>query len=424
MFSAPIIFSLIFVLILALLVKGAHHRSVIAMFGALLTIACGLGLGIFNMDDVAVSISSDIDTILLIIGSMILCESLGRAGLFQYIGLNMVINIGRSIRWLAAVMLMLTVILAAFLENITAMIIIGALTLSLERRLEIDLSEMICYEAIFTNIGGQMLLISSIPNLVVADGFDIGFSRFAIIGAPLSLILMAVSIYMVAERLKYIPLKKNLDIDPWSAVEDRDVFYRSVVIFAIVMILFVLNDIIHIGMGLIAISGAVAMLILSGEDPESIFRSIDWGTIFFLISFFVIVGGLERSGSLMIFAESLSRLFQIEPALAYVFNLLICGLASAFVDNVPITITLIPVTKYIAADLGLDTEILAWSLIFGANLGGNFTPIGSPSNIIAIGMLKRKGKNINFLEWFRKYAIFPCIHLFLAGLYMGLLVVT
>ncbi|HDM88879.1 MAG TPA: hypothetical protein ENG65_02680, partial [Candidatus Bathyarchaeota archaeon] len=91
---------------------------------------------------------------------------------------------------------------------------------------------------------------------------------------------------------------------------------------------------------------------------------------------------------------------------------------------VPITITLIPVTKYIAANLGLDVEALAWSMIFGANLGGNFTPIGSPSNIIAIGMLKRKGKNISFREWFRKYAIFPCIHLFLAGLYTGLLVVT
>ena len=424
MLSAPIIFSLIFALILVLLVKGVYHRSVIAMLGALLTVACGLGLGIFDMDDVAVFISSNSDTILLIIGSMILCESLGRAGLFQYIGLNMVINIGRSIRWFAAVMLILTVILAAFLENITAMLIIGALTLSLERRLEIDLSDLICYEAIFTNIGGQMLMISSIPNLVVADSFNIGFSRFAIIGIPLSLILMVISIYMVAKRLKSSPLKESLDIDPWSAVEDKSVFYRSIAIFVIVIVLFVLNDIIHIGMGLIAIGGAVAMLILSGEDPESVFRGLDWGTIFFLISFFVIVGGLERSGSLAIFAQSLSGLFQLMPAFAYAFNLLVCGLASAFIDNVPITITLIPVTKYIAANLGLDTEALAWSMIFGANLGGNFTPIGSPSNIIAIGMLKRKGKNISFWEWFRKYTIFPCIHLFLAGLYTGLLVVT
>ena len=419
-----IIFSIIFALILILLVTGSYHRSVVAMLGALLIIAFGLEYGVFGTQDVVGFVFDNADTIALVVGSMILCEALGRSGLFQFVGLSLISNIGKSIRWFAAIMLLLTVFLSAFLNNITAMLIVGALTLSLEKRLEMDFSELIIYEAIFTNIGGLMLMISSIPNLIVAGEFNIGFSRFAVVCIPLSLILTVVSIYMVMRRMKTVaPLKENLEIDPWSAVKDKKVFYRASLIFILVMIFFVLNDILHIGLGLIAIGGATAMLILSGEEPESIFRDIDWGTIFFLVSFFIIVGGMEKSGVLEVFAQDVSAVFLLIPPLAYLFTILVCGAASAFIDNIPITITLIPIIKYISDKVGLSIETLAWSMVFGANLGGNFTPIGSPSIIIATGMLKRKGKNISFYEWFRKYAVFPCVHLLLAGLYTILLVV-
>jgi len=419
-----IIFSLIFALILILLVTGSYHRSVVAMLGALLVIAFGLEYGVFGTSDIVGFVFDNADTIALIIGSMILCEALGRSGLFQFIGLSLVSNVGKSIRWFAAIMLLLTVFLSAFLNNITAMLIIGALTLSLEKRLEMDLSELIIYEAIFTNIGGLMLMISSIPNLIVAGEFNIGFSRFAIVCIPLSLILTVLSLYMVMRRMKTAtPLKEDLEIDPWSAVKDKKVFYRASLIFILVMIFFVLNDVVHVGLGLIAIGGATAMLILSGEEPESVFRDIDWGTIFFLVSFYIIVGGMAQSGVLNAFAEDISVIFFLIPALAYFFSILVCGVTSAFIDNIPITITLIPITKYLSTKVGLNIETLAWSIVFGANLGGNLTPIGSPSNIIAAGMLKRKRKNISFHEWFREYAIFPCVHLLLASLYTILLVV-
>ncbi|RLI21868.1 hypothetical protein DRO54_02595 [Candidatus Bathyarchaeota archaeon] len=419
-----IIFSLIFTLILLLLFTGSYHRSVVAMLGALLVIAFGWEYGIFSPQSAADYVFKNAETIVLVIGSMILCEALGRSGLFQFIGLSLISNIGKSIRWFTAIMLLLTVILSAFLNNITAMLIIGALTLSLEKRLELDLSELIIYEAIFTNIGGLMLMISSIPNLIVAGEFGIGFSSFAATCIPLTLLLTVVSIYLVIKRMKNVtPLKEDLEINPWSAVKDKRIFYRASLIFTLVMILFVLNDVVHIGLGLIAIAGATAMLILSGEEPESVFRDIDWGTIFFLVSFYVIIGGMEQSGVLTLFAQDLSMILAIIPAIAYFLNIWISGAASAFIDNIPITITLIPIVKYLSSSLGLSLGVLAWSMVFGANLGGNFTPIGSPSIIIATGMLKKKGMNIGFHEWIKKYGIFPAIHLLLASIYTVLLVV-
>jgi len=394
------------------------------MLGALLVIGFGLEYGVFGTRDVVGFVFDNAETVALVVGSMILCEALGRSGLFQFIGLSLVSNIGKSIRWFAAIMLLLTVFLSAFLNNITAMLMMGALTLSLEKRLKLDLSELLIYEAIFTNLGGLMLMVSSIPNLVVAGEFNIGFSRFALTCAPLSLLLTIVSIYFVMRRMKNATsLKEDLEIDPWSAVEDKKIFYRASIIFTLVMVLFVLNDVVHIGLGLIAVGGATVMLVLSGEDPESVFRDIDWGTVFFLISFYVIVGGMEQSGALTTFAQDVSLLFFMVPALAYFFNIWISGTTSAFIDNIPITLTLIPVAKYLSKTVGLNLETLAWSMVFGANLGGNLTPIGSPSNIIAVGMLKKKGMNIGFHEWLKKYAILPCIHLVLASLYTLLLVV-
>ncbi len=422
--AITIIFSLIFALILLLLFTGSYHRSIVAMLGALLVIAFGWEYGVFSPQNAADYVFKNAETIVLVIGSMILCEALGRSGLFQFIGLSLVSNIGKSIKWFTAIMLLLTVILSAFLNNITAMLIVGALTLSLEKRLGLDLSELIIYEAIFTNIGGLMLMISSIPNLIVAGEFGIGFSSFAAICIPLALLLTVVSIYMVIKRMKTaVPLKEDLEINPWSAVKDKRIFYRASFIFTLVMVFFVLNDVVHIGLGLIAIAGATAMLILSGEEPESIFRDIDWGTIFFLVSFYVIVGGMEQSGVLTAFAQDLSVILAVIPALTYFLNIWISGAASSFIDNIPITITLIPIVKYLSSSMGLNLGILAWSMIFGANLGGNFTPIGSPSIIIATGMLKKKGVNIGFHEWIRKYGIFPLVHLVLASLYTILLVV-
>ena len=425
--TVTVIFSLIFTLIILLLVAGRYHRSVVAMLGALLVIAFGGIYNVFFPSDALTCIINNADTILLVIGSMILCEALGRSGLFQFIGLSMVSNIGRSVRWFVAIMLVLTVILSAFLNNITAMLIIGALTFSLERKLELDLSELIIYEAIFTNVGGLMLMISSIPNLIVAGEYNIGFSRFATICIPLVLLLMIASLYPVLKKFKSIqPFKEGLEIDPWSVVKDKRIFYRASLIFTIVMILFILHDLFpQIQLGLIAMAGAVAMLILSGEDPESIFSDIDWGTIFFLVSFFVIIGAMNdpQVGVLTSFANNLSNVFVAIPGLAYFLNLWVSGIASAFIDNIPITITLIPIVNSLSQSLGLNREILAWSMVFGANLGGNFTPIGSPSIIIAMGMLKKKGINISFHEWIKKYGILPCIHLLLATLYTILLVV-
>jgi Na+/H+ antiporter NhaD/arsenite permease-like protein len=273
-----------------------------------------------------------------------------------------------------------------------------------------------------TNVGGLMFMISSIPNLIVAAQLNVRFIDFVLISMPFALIISLVSLLFILHKTKTNnSSSQQIEVDPWSVVENKSLFYRATIIFVIVIIFFVFDDFIKIPLGLIAISGATIMLVLGGQEPESIFSRIDWGTIFFLTSFYIIVGGLTKSGVLTAFADDVVQILSFNPAMTSNLNLWVCGLSSSFVDNIPMTLTLIPVMEHVSAVTGFSLKILGWGIVFGANLGGNLTPIGSPSNIIALGILKKEGISVSWGEWFHKCVPLVILQLLLASAYVTLL---
>jgi Na+/H+ antiporter NhaD/arsenite permease-like protein len=413
-------------LILIILVTGRYHRSVAALLGAFLTILFGLEYNLFTSQSILNDIIGFIDfnTVLLVLGIMILAEAVAKSGFFEFIGLSIVKTIGGGFRRVSIAFMLLTILFSAVISNITAMIIIGALTVSLARRFRADPTRIIVYESIVTNVGGLMLMISSIPNLIVAAQLKIGFIEFLVISVPLTLILSLVSMLYILRRTKAESSEEQdvqVGVDPWSVVENKTLFYRAATVFVFVIILFILEDFIEIPLGLIAIGGAIAILVLGGQEPESIFSGVDWGTIFFLTSFYIVVGGLGKSGALAVFANGMVQILSFNPGAASSLNIWICGLSSSVIDNIPMTLTLIPVMQHISAVTGFSLKILGWGIVFGANLGGNLTPIGSPSNIIALGILKKEGKSVSWGEWFNKCVPLVLLQLLLATVYVTLL---
>lgn len=413
-------------LILILLVTGRYHRSVAAFLGAFLTILFGLEYNLFTSQNILNEIIGfvDFNTVLLVLGIMILAEAVARSGFFEFIGLSIAKTVGGGFRRVSIAFIVLTILFSAVLSNITTMIIIGALTVSLAKKFKADPTRTILYETMVSNIGGLMLMISSIPNLIVAAQLQIGFIEFFIIGLPLTLILSLVSMFFILRRTKTessADQDVQVEVDPWSVVENKNLFYRAAIVFVFVIILFILEDFINIPLGLIAIGGAIAMLVLGGQEPESIFSGVDWGTIFFLTSFYVVVGGLAKSGALAAFANEVVQILSFNPAMASLLNIWICGISSSVIDNIPMTLTLIPVMEHISAVTGFSLKILGWGIVFGANLGGNLTPIGSASNIIALGILKKEGKSVSWGEWFSRFGPLVLLQLLLATAYVTLL---
>jgi Na+/H+ antiporter NhaD/arsenite permease-like protein len=419
-------FSLLFVLILIILVTGRYHRSVAALLGAFLTVLFGVEYGLFKSTALVNEFVGfiDINTVLLVVGVMILAQAVARSGFFEFIGLSMAKAVGGTFNRVSIAFVVLTTLFSAVISNITAMLIMGALTVSMARKLGADPTRTILNEAIMTNIGGLALMISSIPNLIVASQLKIGFIDFLSVSLPLAVILSLVSIPILTRHTRKEKDKEQnaqVVIDPWSAIENRGLFYRAATVFIVVLILFTFADSLRIPLGLIAMGGATAMLILSGEDPESIFSEIDWGTVFFLTSFYIVVGGLELSGVIAGMATGIIQLSKLNYAITPILGVWSCALPSAIVDNIPMTLTLIPTMKHVSQITGFPLAVLGWAIVFGANLGGNFTPIGSAANIIALGILKKEGKNIGWSSWFRKFGPLAILQLLISTAYVTLL---
>jgi Na+/H+ antiporter NhaD/arsenite permease-like protein len=356
---------------------------------------------------------------------MILAEAVARTGLFEFTALSIAKIFGGDFHRIIISFLLLTVIFSTFLSNITSMIIIGAITISITRQFEIDPTEIILAEALMTNVGGLVLLISSIPNLIVATHVHIGFTEFFRTSFPLAVLISLVTIPILYKKLQpYCNIEHKIEVDPWAVVRDRGLFYRAIFVFICVILGFIFVDFLNVPIGLISISGAIAMLVLGGQEPESIYSEVDWGTVFFLISFYIIIGGLEKSDVLKIFSEEVGYLLSFRPDLASILNIWVCGLSSSLVDNIPITMTLLPVMDIISGLIGVSVKSLSWGIIFGANLGGNLTPIGSPSNIIALGILKKMGNNVSWNKWIGFCAPIVMVQLFLASMYVVFLLVV
>jgi len=420
-----LLFVLIFALVMILLVSDRYHRSVTALLGAFLTIFFASEYGLFNIQELWSELVGfiDLDTVLLVIGVMILAESLARSGLFEFIGLSVAKIVGGGFRRISISFMLLTILFSALLSNITAMIIIGALSVSLAKKFSTDPTDTILYACVMTNVGGLMFMISSIPNLIVAAELNFGFIEFVIISMPFALIISLVSLLFIIRKTKFDSSSspQQIEVDPWEVVENRGLFYRAAIIFVVVIIFFIFDDFIKLPLGLIAIGGAIIMLVLGGQEPESIFSKVDWGTIFFLTSFYIIVGGLSKSGVLTTFADSVVQILSFNPAIASNLNMWVCGVSSSIVDNIPMTLTLIPVMEHVSVVTGFSLKILGWGIVFGANLGGNLTPIGSPSNIIALGILKKEGVSITWGKWFRKCVPIVILQLLLASIYVTFL---
>ena len=415
--AVEMVFALIFLLILLLIFTEAVHRSLAAILGALLITVFGLLYHVFKYEEILGFL--DLHVTLFVLGLFILFEVLREVGLFRFIGIAL-INLTRSPTGYMIIFCILSMLFAAFIENIPAMLIVGSLIITISRELELDPTPYMIASAIFTNIGGIILLISSIPNILAGHAFNITFTRFAEVSAPLALILALVTLglfvkYLTPERSH--PLPSEVRYDPWTAVKDRKSFELSAIIFIATIVALAFHERLMVGMEFIVLGSAIVIMVLTKADVGEVFKRLDWPTLLFLTGFFIVVGGLNKVGLLKLIANRIISICPDQILLTMAFTWL-TGFASALIDNIPLTMAFIPVTQAIITHAKQLTQPLIWGLVFGANLGGSFTPIGSPSNIVALGILERNGCKGFFRRFFKIGAIAALIHLALANLYI------
>ena len=416
------IFIAVFIITYILVFTEKINKTLAALLGAVVAASLGEVFGIFSYETLAGFL--DFETIAILIGMFILTGAGETVGIFKFLAIKVTKASSGKPSILLLTLALLTVFLSSIISNIVAIMIMGSLTMRITKDLKLDPTPYMIIESILANLGGLIFLVSSVPNIMVGFAAEITFLEFLAISGPLSLILLVVSLFVFRRLFKMEATENEQSsiesLDEWSVVKDKQKFYRSVAIMVAVLICFTFADLIGIGLPIIALTGSVFMLLVTGSDIEGALRNIGWSTIFFIMGLFILVGALNELGVLRALAAIFTSGIGGNIPLAILVVLWAGGLFSAFVVDIPATAVLIPIVLEATIILGSGSFLLWWALAFGIGLGANYFPFSSSSTIIGMKILRKK-RHVSIREYIKIVAIVCTIQLLIASLYFLLL---
>jgi Na+/H+ antiporter NhaD/arsenite permease-like protein len=402
---AQILTSLIFLASLWLIFSEKLNRTIVGFLGAMLTVGLGKLLNFFDESRAVAAV--DFNTLGLLLGMMILVALLEPTGFFQFLAVWAGrLSRGHPVRLLVLLGTVTTVV-SMFLDNVTTVVLIAPVTILICEILGINPTPYLMAEALLSDTGGVSTLVGDPPNVLIASAAGFSFNDFLTHSLPVVIVAWFVALWLVRylfrHELAVTPPNTEvvLSLNPRESLEDPKTARRVLIVLCGAILLFFLEEPLHLSPAFVALSSATAALVWVRPDINAVLRRIEWGVLVFFAALFVMVGGLEASGVLGGIVLLLDNLYAI-PSIAFGLVLLwfSAGL-SAFVDNVPITIALIPVLQGLEAH-GVNVQPLWWALAFGAGFGGNGTIIGSTANIIVASISERTRTPITSRLWNRR----------------------
>ncbi|WP_312648858.1 ArsB/NhaD family transporter [Aminipila sp.] len=396
-----ILSAVIFVGAYALIIWDKIDRTIVALAGAVLMIL----LRILNQESAFGYI--DFNTIGLLVSMMLIVMVVKRTGVFEYLAVKTVkIAKGEPIKILILLAL-ITGMLSAFLDNVTTILLILPVTLSIAEDLKVNPIPFIISSVFASNVGGTATLIGDPPNIMIGSEVGLTFVDFlknlGIIILPLLILTTIIFAFIYKGALvTTVECKtKVMSINEKECIKNKVLLNKGLIVLGITIIGFMLHGMLHYESATIALTGAVVLLFISGENIEEIFREVEWKTIFFFAGLFMMVGGIQETGIIKLIAESVLDLTNGDLVLTTLAILWVAAIASAFVDNIPFVATMIPMIKDMGALSGMTLAPIWWALALGACLGGNGTIIGASANVIATGMAEEGGYKITFGHYFK-----------------------
>ena len=392
------------------------HRSSIALVGAVAIIIAALAFGTLQTEESFEFIVGAIDynTIGLLLGMMIIVAILAESGVFQWIGIKMS-KASKGNLWKLMLMLCtFTAVTSMFIDNVTTVLLMIPVTVAVFRTFRVSPLPFILAQALASNVGGAATLIGDPPNIMIGSAASIDFNAFIVHMGPTIAISFVASLFL----LKFMFRKnlkeqvQNLDYlmkeDERTYLKDKGILKKSLGVLLGVVALFVVHGMLDIEPSIIALGGAGVLLTVTRASPEKVFREVDWPTLIFFTGLFIIVSTAEHAGMIELLSSAALNLTGGDPWLAFLMIIWLSAIASAFVDNIPFTATMIPLIHTLngspeiaTAFGGMHISPLWWALSLGANLGGNGTLIGSSAGIVAAGISEKNGHPISFNRWIR-----------------------
>jgi Na+/H+ antiporter NhaD/arsenite permease-like protein len=392
---------IIFLFTFTLIITGGHARPVAGLIGAFLMMSAG----VFTSIEEALSYIH-IETLVVLFGIMVLVGVLREGRFFTYIGALIVGRVGLNPTRIFYVFIFLTALLSAFLDSVAVVLFIVAVTIELCDVMETDPKPFIIAEILAANIGGTATSIGDPPNIMISLTYNISFPQFSASMGPLTVAVLIVLFLYIRRRYHKGLLAgkvriKKLHTKPADLIKDRRTFLLGVSFFITFLILLAFSSSISVTPAEISLGVAAGLLFLGGKRLVPILEHVEWSTLLFFGSIFIVVGGLSKTGVIASLATSFSGIVGNNLLLAIVVVIWVSALGSAFVGNIPFAVTMLPLVQGIATATTLPLFPLLWSLVLGCDVGGNATMIGTAAGLVASELAEKSGHRISYREFFR-----------------------
>ncbi len=383
------------------------HRTVIGLLGAVSMVLAGIYFDFYHPGDLLHVV--DFNTLGLLFGMMLLVGMLEKTGAFQYLGI-WTAKKTKGNPWLLMVALSgMTAALSMILDNVTTIILIVPITIIIADIIKINPIPILMAEALLSNVGGTGTLVGDPPNIMIGSAAGFSFNDFLVHSLPVVLVTWVATLaffrIMFRKDLQKKPqnVEKLMLMDERAAIKEPKTLKKLLFVFALVVVLFFLHSALHLEAAMVALIGAALALILVApkHDPQSIIEKCELSVLLFFGSLFVIVGGLEYAGVLEHAANLITAGAENNLLMTALIILWASAVLSAIVDNIPLTVAMIPIITYLGTQ-GVPTDLLWWALAFGVGFGGNGSPIGSTAGVIVVAKSEKTDNPITFIDWMKQ----------------------
>ena len=407
----------VFVVVMITIMTEKLHRSLAAITGAMIVLA----LHVMPFDAAMEHI--DFNTLGVLLGMMLFVSVVKLSGVFEFLAIKCA-RLAKGDPWkIMLLFVLLTAVLSAFLDNVTTVLLIGPMTLTVCKLLDVNPIPFFMTEILASNIGGTATLIGDPPNIMIGSAAGYSFFDFILYDAP------AVAIILVAILGVFYALygrKMNVDdehkarimeLDEHAQIKNRRLMKQSVVMTALVVVGFMAHGALGLESCIIALGAAGIIMLISGESIEEALSNVEWTTLSFFAGLFVIVGALAETGVIGMLANGLIDATGGNVFITMLVLLIGSAVISSFLDNIPFVATMIPILLAMEST-GMDVTPLWWAVSLGACLGGNGTLIGASANVVLSDISKKHGYEITFAKFFKTGFPIMLLTILIAGVYL------
>ena len=407
----------VFVIAMVAIMTEKLHRSLAAIVGAMLVLA----LHVLPFDAAMEHI--DFNTLGVLLGMMLFVSVVKLSGMFEFLAIKAA-RLAKGEPWKVMLLfVLLTAVLSAFLDNVTTVLLIGPMTLTVCKLLDVNPIPFFMTEILASNIGGTATLIGDPPNIMIGSAAGFTFFDFILYDAPAVVVILAavlVVFYFLYGRKMHVNEEHRariMELDEHAMIKNKRLLKQSYVMIGLVVVGFMAHGALGLESSVIALGAAGIIMLISGESIEEALANVEWTTLAFFAGLFVIVGAMAETGVIEMLAHALIDATGGNVFVTMLVLLVGSAVISSFLDNIPFVATMIPILLAMEST-GMDVTPLWWAVSLGACLGGNGTLIGASANVVLSDISKKNGHEITFVQFLKTGFPIMLLTVAIAGLYL------